>query len=337
MTTTGPALGPAAASRRSQLSPARRGVREVGLALITAGVVILLFVVYQLWGTTLTEQHDQAVLAHDFATSVANHHQAHDPAVIGASKHDLAPAIPTGIAIDHIVIPSIHVNKYVVQGTDTEDLSEGPGHYVGTPLPGQPGNVAIAGHRTTYGAPFYELGNLHRGAYIYLTNTAGETFAYRVAYHEVVAPTDVAVLDDTPDNQLTLTTCNPIYSATSRLVVVADLVGRPLTNHPAATSAAHTSVPPATASHAASTHDAASIHDAAASSGNGLGGGQPNAWPPALAYGAAALVAWVLTRVGVAHTRRWSRLGVALAGLAVTAVPLWFCFENVTRILPASM
>ncbi len=117
---------------------------------------------------------------------------------------------------------------YVVQGVSDEDLRRGPGHYPQTALPGQVGNAAIAGHRTTYGAPFYSLNELRVGDSISLTDTAGRTFVYRVSEPpRVVSPSDVSVLDPTPFAQLTLTTCNPRFSATSRLVVFARLNNRP--------------------------------------------------------------------------------------------------------------
>ena len=122
------------------------------------------------------------------------------------------------------MIPAIGVDRYVVQGVAEADLQMGPGHYPGTPLPGQAGNVAIAGHRTTFGAPFFRLNEVHGGDLVYLTDTLGTTWVYRVVSQFVVAPSDVAVLDPTRTPELTLTTCNPRFEATSRLVVRAVLL-----------------------------------------------------------------------------------------------------------------
>jgi sortase A len=109
-----------------------------------------------------------------------------------------------------------------VEGTDENQLQEGPGHYVGTPLPGEAGNAAIAGHRTTYGAPFNNLNELAPGDAIDLTTLSGVNLDYVVTQPPVpVAPSDVKILNSFGDNRLTLTTCNPRYSATQRLVVVA--------------------------------------------------------------------------------------------------------------------
>jgi len=111
----------------------------------------------------------------------------------------------------------------VVEGTNTPDLRKGPGHYVGTPLPGQAGNAAIAGHRTTYGHPFYNLDSVKIGDPIVLTTLQG-IFVYDATKSFVVSPSDSTVVDNVIANQLTLTTCNPRFSASTRLVVQAELV-----------------------------------------------------------------------------------------------------------------
>ncbi|HLH46006.1 MAG TPA: sortase [Acidimicrobiales bacterium] len=301
-----------------RLGAVRRTVREVGLAMIVAGVIVLLFVAYQLWGTSLAERHDQKVLARSFQQALTHNSKVlptgKDVVATAPGARNLSPSTPTGQAIGHLVIPSIHLDKFVVQGTAEADLMKGPGHYVDTPMPGQKGNVGIAGHRTTYGAPFFDLGRLKPGAWIYITNAAGHTFDYRVAHKEVVSPTDVGVLHQTRDAQLTLTTCNPPYSAVNRLVVVARMVGRPA---PATVRVTTTPLAPVR-----------SVN---------LGHGNSAGWPPAIAFGAAVVVLWVLTRLAVARTRRWRRAGALATGIVVCAVPLWFCFENVVRLLPTNI
>ena len=136
------------------------------------------------------------------------------------------PIPPPGGALDHLVIPAIGLSRYVVQGVDETDLQMGPGHYPGTPLPGQQGNVGIAGHRTTFGAPFFRLNEVAHGDLILLTDTSGTTWVYDVVRQWVVDPSDTAVLDPTHTATLTLTTCNPRFEATSRLVVRAALLKR---------------------------------------------------------------------------------------------------------------
>jgi sortase A len=133
-----------------------------------------------------------------------------------------AQPIPGGV-LDKLVIPAIGLSRYVVQGTAENDLAQGPGHYLGTPLPGKFGNVAIAGHRTTYGAPFWDLNELTRGDRVLLTGTTGRTWTYVVIGHVVVPPSDTSVIDPLEGYYLTLTTCNPRFWATSRLVVRAEL------------------------------------------------------------------------------------------------------------------
>lgn len=296
------------------MGPVLRTVREIGLALITAGVIILLFAAYQLFGTSLTEEHHQASLKKAFAQAVANH--GDDPTVGGSGATqavDPAGTFPGGV-LDRMVIPRISLSKYVVQGVAENDLMEGPGHYPQTVLPGEQGNSAIAGHRTTYGAPFFRLNELHVGDRILITNLAGRQFVYKVSRPPfVVSPSDVAVLDPTATAQLTLTTCNPRFSATSRLIVVAKLVGTALpVAHPAELAAA----PPAD---------------------NSLGSGNNNAWPVTIGFGALVLVAWIATRLAINVTRRWWRLGAYVVGIGVCLIPLWFLFENVTRLLPQNI
>ncbi len=141
------------------------------------------------------------------------------------------PPAPEGAAVARIVIPRLDLDKTVVEGVTTSALKKGPGHYPGTPLPGQPGNAAIAGHRTTYGAPFGDLDKLQENDLIYVTTVQG-SFAYRVTDTLIVSPRDIWVLDPTEDNRLTLTTCHPKWTARQRLIVVAELVGEPATFNP---------------------------------------------------------------------------------------------------------
>ena len=124
----------------------------------------------------------------------------------------------------HLNIPDIGVDKIVIEGVALGDLKRGPGHYPETPLPGQPGNAAIAGHRTTYGAPFNRINELDRGDEILVTTVQG-AFRYEVSDQLIVSPSEVGVLDDFGDNRLTLTACHPKYSARQRIIVVAALVG----------------------------------------------------------------------------------------------------------------
>jgi sortase A len=316
------------------MGPLRRGVREVGLALITLGVIVLLFVAYQLWGTGIAERHSQAVLKRGFNAAVAAHQTADNPAIegsgstgpgvgsgssptVGSGSRPANPSPAPGGALDHLVIPKIGLNVYVVEGVSEADLQRGPGHYPQTVLPGQNGNSAIAGHRTTYGAPFYSINELKIGDTVSLTDTAGRTFVYKVFQAPlVVSPSNVSVLANTPYPQLTLTTCNPRFSATSRLIVFARLTGQaplPVT-HPQTVQAS-----------------------SAAPAVDNLGRGNQDAWPSALLYGGLVLLLWIAVRRLINRTRRWARLAVYVVGIGLCLIPLWFFFENVVRLLPQNI
>ena len=213
--------------------------RGVGQILVTAGVVIVLFVGYELWWTGLTTRHDQRVL---LSTLQQQWKQNPAPAAserAGQRRQQAAvrrPALGSGFAI--LRIPRLGKNyKFVIiQGTSTKDLIKGPGHYPNTALPGQVGNFAVAGHRTTYLHPFYDINELRPGDAIVI-ETRTSWFTYRVGdipgtsarYQEIVRPTDVSVAYPVPDQPesritptlsvLTLTSCNPRYSAAQRIVV----------------------------------------------------------------------------------------------------------------------
>jgi sortase A len=130
-----------------------------------------------------------------------------------------------GDAIARIEIPAIGVSEYVVEGTGTADLRKGPGHYPDTPLPGGRGTAAIAGHRTTYGAPFREIDDLRRGQLIRL-DMPDATFAYRVERVKIVDDEDLSVLEPVGYRRLMLSACHPLYSAAERVIVFARQVRR---------------------------------------------------------------------------------------------------------------
>jgi sortase A len=136
-----------------------------------------------------------------------------------------------GQPLGRIRIPSIGVSSVVVAGTDTADLRLGPGHYPGTPLPGARGTVGVAGHRTTYGAPFRKLDKLGKGDRIEMRMPYG-TFVYRVEQRRIVAPTAIWVTRRTSYDRLILSACHPLYSAAQRIVVFARLIERkPKSDH----------------------------------------------------------------------------------------------------------
>ena len=130
--------------------------------------------------------------------------------------------VTTGAAIGRIVIPRIAADYEIVQGTDAGSLEQGPGHYPGTAFPGLGQTVGIAGHRTTYLAPFRRIDALRPGDPI-VVEMPYATFTYRVQYLRIVLPNDIGVVDDVGYERLVLSACNPLYSAAQRIVVFARL------------------------------------------------------------------------------------------------------------------
>jgi sortase A len=214
----------------------RRGIAAVGRTLITLGLLILLFVAYQLWGTGIITARAQDDLADDFArqqqayeaslstTTTLPKTATSGPTTTAAELTRPAPPIPEeGTAGGHIKIEKIGVDWDFVEGTDRADLRKGPGHYPETPMPGTLGNAAIAGHRTTYGAPSNRVDELAPGDKIVVTTVAGK-FTYEMTQQLIVRPNETQVVANTPDAQLTLTSCHPKYSASRRIVIKATLV-----------------------------------------------------------------------------------------------------------------
>jgi sortase A len=130
-----------------------------------------------------------------------------------------------GDAIGRLEMPAIGAKDYVVEGTDTANLRRGPGHYPETPLPGERGTAAIAGHRTTYGAPFREIDKLKRGQVIGIDLPYGR-YVYRVERTKIVDDSDFSVLRKVRHDRLVLSACHPLYSAAQRVIVFARLVRR---------------------------------------------------------------------------------------------------------------
>ena len=221
-------------------------VGNIGRALITVGLLMFAFVGYQLWGTGIQEarsqdqlkvEYDKAIAAAGLDTTTSSDgtttvRDSVDPSASTTSSTAPEPqeqVFPTDIApgdaIATIGIPSIGVNKYVVAGVSVKDLRKGVGHFPNTPFPGQLGNAAIAGHRTTYGQPFYSLDKLHAGDTIKISTILGGNFVYVVTSSEEVGKNDYHVITDSNPKKATLTliTCTPIGTASRRLVIHADL------------------------------------------------------------------------------------------------------------------
>ena len=298
-------------------------IGAIGRALVAAGVLILLFVAYQLWGTGLQEARAQDDLREQFLASTTTTTEAtiRSPSTSTSSTSTtLPPPVPEGEAVAIIRIPKIGVDKAVVSGVSVEDLKKGPGHYPNTPMPGQPGNAAIAGHRTTYGAPFYDLDQLENGDEILVTTRQGE-FRFEVDKKMIVAPSALEVLDPTPEARLTLTTCNPRFSARERLIVSAVLVG------PEAPA------PPSTTTTTVAGAGEDEPVDPFAGDAAGLSGERAARGPTVLWGAIAAGIAFVIWLVG----RLWRRWPAYALGAPIFLVALFVFYENISRLLPANI
>jgi sortase A len=298
----------------------RRAVDILGRVLIGLGVVVLLFTAYQIWGTAIQEAHSQSVLRNTLVQETNN--EKIRQALTDAATLDKLPTgppvtaartqdPPEGEPVGDIRIPVIGVNQVVVEGTNTPDLRKGPGHYIGTPLPGQDGNAAIAGHRTTYGHPFYNLDAVKVGDPIVLTTLQG-IFVYDTTKSWVVSPSDTSVINNAPANLITLTTCNPRFSASSRLVVQGEL--------------AHSQL-------YANTLPVAKLHADPVS--NDLAGDNSVELTDALFWGFLILA---LGGVALYLARRFrpQRWPIWLTGVLGCLIMLYFFFGAVSPLLPAS-
>jgi sortase A len=221
----------------------RTFLRGLGQTLITLGIVVLLFCVYELYGTNVYTSKEQSRLGDDLRTQWAGPQPA--PAASAKPGQPRLVDVQLGKGIAVIWVPRLGmVNgkaKVVVEGVDHEDLKRGPGHYPGTALPGEVGNMVISGHRTTYGAPFNRLDELNVGDAIVL-ETRDTWWTYRMIRQQIVRPSAVEVTYPVPGHRdqkptqklLTLTTCNPKYSARQRLVVYGTFVSHTAFNKPPA-------------------------------------------------------------------------------------------------------
>lgn len=218
----------------------RRAVRACGRLLVVAGVVALAVTLGQWWLGNVHAEHTQSATVHrlerEFSNSDvvgATHLGAiaqHDASVSTSESTISSRPLVAGGAYALIRIPRFGKDfvRPIVEGTGTQQLKEGVGHYQGTAEPGEAGNFAVAGHRTTYGEPFHKIAELRPGDSI-IVRTSTHTFIYRVVNHEIVTPSDVQVISTdppgvAPGHLMTLTSCHPMYFATQRYVVHARLV-----------------------------------------------------------------------------------------------------------------
>ena len=205
----------------------RKLARIAGTLLLAAGVLTLVWVIV-VWRwqdpfTAIYTHFEQSRLSHEytqrarrFDAQVADHDLSDEAA---AYRRTLQRGDPVG----RLQISRIGLDMVVVQGTDESSLRKGPGHYIPSALPGQGGLVYVAGHRTTYLAPFAQINRLRLGDAIRFVLPYG-TFTYRVTRHFVVPASDVAVLRNHGHELLRLQACHPRFFATHRYIVDAQLV-----------------------------------------------------------------------------------------------------------------
>jgi len=311
--------------------PRRRrfSVASIALVAMAVGLVVLLFVGWTLWGTSLTAARAQDDLESQFAEAEelaaqpvggdelevagAEVERVSDiPEAERAARAPLPPYPEEGALVARIEIPSIGVNWLVSEGVSLDILRDGPGHFSGTPRPGEEGNAIIAGHRTTYGAPFNRLDELRPGDEIHITYLTGRQFTYDYRETKIVAPSDTSVLQDFGDNRLTLTACHPEYSAAERIVVVAAL------------DDGQTAEP---------ISDAVLERRGGVESLESLDGAAEGDHLPAYLWGAAA-IATVVAVVVLAVC--WKRLPALLLGVPLCLLVLAVAFENIARRLPTA-
>ncbi len=344
---------------------------RLGSSLITLGLLMFLFVGYQLWGTGIEEAQSQNKLENRFTeiavTTTSPPSTSVTPSIAEPPvTTTLAPPGPIvineGDPIAIIDMPTIGVSKYVVAGVQTADLKKGPGHYPGTPFPGELGNASIAGHRTTYGEPFRHLDDLNIGDPIIITDLLGRQFTYLVTNQQVVGATDSWVVATTDRTKafLTLTTCHPEFSAKQRLIVSAelDLTQSDIATSPAAvyadnapdtttvpstevvtTEVATTVVDEITTETTTSTVPAVVADDLNNNeSADALSRGwfsDLSAIPQTLLWGLLELII-VMAAWQVAKKYRNRIIGTAV-GFIPFFVVLYFVFQNVNRLLPPNL
>jgi sortase A len=213
----------------------------LGKFLISVGVGVLMFVAWTLWGTGIATHRAQNNLLDEFASLPPfKANAAESPTKPHGPPKSFKPGPGDGVFL--IKIPKVELNDdkgyMVVEGVTDEDLAKGPGHYpscgpeFGHPLctelpevwPGEKGRVIVSGHRTTHGAPFYDINELQKGDEIFIESRWGD-FTYTVTKQEIVLPNAIGIANPaaSTDAELVLTTCNPRFSAAERLVVFAEL------------------------------------------------------------------------------------------------------------------
>jgi sortase A len=288
------------------------GLDLIGKTLISTGVLLLLFVAYQLWGTGLAESQAQSKLKSQFITSTT----PATPATDTPTTTTLPPPPKKGDVVAQIIIDKIDVDKFVIAGVGYKELEKGPGLFAGSPLPGQLGNVSIAGHRTTFGAPFGRVNELVKGDRIVMKTSRGE-FVYLVTgAPTIVKASDVDVIRTVDPSRaiLTLVTCHPKWTSENRMIISAELEPKVIAQQ------ATVFVADATEPEAVLTEGW--FHD-------------PSAWPMVI------LFAFLLIAIaGIARWwagKKWRAVIVYPVAAVVFLPTLFVFFGYLTRLLPTNL
>ena len=310
-----------------------RVVGFIGKAFITTGLLLLGLVVYQLWGTGIETRRTQSALRQEFNRIIATTQSA----TATTASAGTSAFLPVTDALALIEIPSINISKIIVEGITTKDLRRGPGHFPKTPLPGELGNSAIAGHRTSYDAPFGNLNTIALDDPIIITTPKGK-FEYIVKEVSIVAPDETSVLTNTPRvATLTLVTCHPRFSTSQRLIVRAELSA---TSLPAAPTSTTTPPTPITTPQVAQAVTPEVLPEADI---DDLGGwfSDSDAIFPALMFGA-ILIALARSRKLLYNRisrRITSRITTSITTYALLSIPLlvtlYYFYRHVNLLLPA--
>ena len=234
-----------ASKSASTQNTGKRSLLPLGVGLLIVGFIILIYSVNQTFFSTSVINDEQNLLENKFQFSELNLSEMRNQNMMTEQSLDnleqtdefqesllsIATKTLTNQAakaeflpdvVGRLTILSANINHFVVFGATNKKLEYGPGYILGTSLPGTGGNFAIAGHRTTYGAPFGNLDRVQVGeTIIFQTNT--NQYEYRVIDVKIVSPEDNYVLEDYGDDRITLTTCHPKFSARERLVVIGQL------------------------------------------------------------------------------------------------------------------
>ena len=223
----------------------KRSLLPLGVGLLIVGFIILIYSVNQTFFSTSVINDEQNLLENKFQVSELNLSEIRNQNMMTEQSLDnleqtdefqesiisIATKTLTNQAakaeflpdvVGRLIILSANINHYVVFGATNKKLEYGPGYILGTSLPGTGGNFAIAGHRTTYGAPFGNLDRVQVGeTIIFQTNT--NQYKYKIIEVKIVSPEDNYVLENYGDDRITLTTCHPKFSAKQRLIVIGQL------------------------------------------------------------------------------------------------------------------